>query len=344
MAQPPAILDRAMAAFFGMALGDAMGMPSQTLTQAQIAARYGQISDFLPPCDGHPVSDGLTAAQVTDDTEQTLLLARRLVASPEAFDEQGWARDLLDWEADVKARGLHDLLGPSTKRALESLLAGVPVTQTGREGTTNGAAMRILPIGISVSTEPLANFVACVAQTCRVTHNTGEAIAGASAVAAVISAGLDGIGFEGAVPVAIRAAEIGQTLGYDKGRPDMAQCIVAALDRAAAHPTLSEFAEQTGTSVASFQSVPAAFGVVRLAGGDPWRAVCLAANIGDDTDTIGAIAGAMSGACSGMAGLPADKIKTLKQTNDLPMEALAKALLQLRQIPAKNPLAQGLSQ
>ena len=39
--------DRATAALFGLAVGDAMGMPSQTLSRARIRALYGHIADFV---------------------------------------------------------------------------------------------------------------------------------------------------------------------------------------------------------------------------------------------------------------------------------------------------------
>ena len=172
-----------------MALGDALGMPSQTLTRAQIAAAYGRIKGFVAPIADHPVSHGLQAAMVTDDTEQTLLLARRLIADREGFDGLAWARALLDWEADVRKRGLRDLLGPSSKAALEALMAGVPATETGRNGTTNGAAMRIVPVGISTPPHDAARLVDRVAEACQVTHSTGEAIAAAAAVAMVVSLG-----------------------------------------------------------------------------------------------------------------------------------------------------------
>ena len=42
-----------------------------------------------------------------------------------------------------------DLLGPSTKRALAALLAGTDIAETGRYGSTNGAAMRITPVGVA---------------------------------------------------------------------------------------------------------------------------------------------------------------------------------------------------
>ena len=49
-------------------------------------------------------------------------------------------------------RGSLDLLGPSTKAALEELRAGAEPGTTGRTGTTNGAAMRVTPVGIAYTT------------------------------------------------------------------------------------------------------------------------------------------------------------------------------------------------
>ena len=85
-------------------------------------------------------------------------------------------------------------------------------------------------------------------------------------------------------------------------------------------------------------SVPAAFGLVRLAGGDPWRAGLLAANIGDDTDTIGAIACAMAGACAGAGSIPAEARRVLEAANRLELDEVAEGLLALRVAEAPAPL------
>ncbi len=197
------------------------------------------------------------------------------------------------------ARGSRDLLGPSSKAALEALLAGVPPTETGRNGTTNGAAMRIVPVGICTPPD-LRQIVQRVAGACQVTHDTGEAIAAAAAVVAmVVSQGLAGADFDAALPLALDAARAGNRLGAAVGERDMAGRIARALDLASRSGE-EELARDIGTSVASRASVAAAFGVVRLAGGDPWAAAQIAANIGDDTDTIGTIATAMAGACAGI--------------------------------------------
>ncbi|WP_209016343.1 ADP-ribosylglycohydrolase family protein [Roseibium sp. RKSG952] len=326
--------DRACGALAGMAIGDALGMPSQTLSRQQIAHHYGNITTYVAPYPDHPVSHSLRAAQVTDDTEQAFLLAKRLVEDCNGFDEALWAQDLLDWERDVRARGLRDLLGPSSKAALAAMLAGESALETGRNGTTNGAAMRIAPVGIATKYEPSDTFLDRVELACRMTHNTGEAIAAAAAVAAVVSSGVDGLDYDVAITAALDAAEKGQKRGYRSGETDMRKRISYALNLADTGIAADEFAQLVGTSVASNESVPAAFGVVRMASGDVWEAAQIAANIGDDTDTIGAIAGAMAGACAGIQSIDPNVLAPVRSANDLAIEATAEQLLTLRGVSA----------
>lgn len=324
------LTDRARGTLFGLAMGDALGMPSQTLSHDEIRRRYGRIESFIAPYPDHPVSHGLGAAQVTDDTEQALLLARRLTSASPRFDAAGWARDLLEWEADVRARGLRDLLGPSSRAALEAIGRGVDPGEAAKGGTTNGAAMRIAPVGIAMPADDLPALVDAVETTCRVTHNTGEAIAGAAAVAAAISARIDGVGDAECLRMALEAARMGQSRGHAAGERDMVARITLAVDTATVTGSADAIRQVVGTSVASRESVAAAFGIVVLAEGDAWKAAVLAANIGDDTDTIGAIAGAICGARAGLSNLPADKVDALRHANMLDIDALAVALTGLR--------------
>ena len=327
------LLDRAMGALFGVAIGDAMGMPSQTLSRDRIASLYGRITNFRNAVAGHPVSAGLAAGTITDDTEQSLLLAQLLIDGDGHVDAERWARSLLDWERGTRARGVHDLLGPSTKRAIDALLRGVPVSETGRFGTTNGAAMRISPLAIVVAAEPLSALVDAVEQTCRVTHNTSEAIASAAAVAAIVSAGIDGADIETAIPLALAAARLGEKRGTPATAGSVSLRIAHALALAAGARGLEDanaIAAEIGTSVAAIESVPMAFAILRLAKGDAWTAAVLSANIGDDTDTIGAIACGMAGACAGMASLPQAAMERVISVNALDLEPLVMALLKLR--------------
>jgi ADP-ribosylglycohydrolase len=106
--------DRALGALLGGALGDAMGMPTQLLSPVEIKHHYGFVEDFVAPVPDHPVSQGLLAGTITDDTEQTLLLSSVLLGSGSGFDHHAWVKALIAWEDDIRARGGYDLLGPST--------------------------------------------------------------------------------------------------------------------------------------------------------------------------------------------------------------------------------------
>jgi len=329
---PDPQFDRALGALLGVAIGDAMGMPSQTLSRDEIRSAYGEIVDFVDAAPDQPVSAGLKAGTITDDTEQSLLLARHLIERRGGFDELVWARSLRDWERDIRARGLKDLLGPSTNRAIEALSRGVPPEQVGRLGTTNGAAMRIAPVGVATPLEPLGAFVDAIEATCRLTHNTSEAIGAAAAVAAVFSAGVSGSDFETALPIALEAARLGERRGAAPLRGLVSHRIARAsrLAEERAGGDAATIALEIGTSVAAIESVPMAFAIARLAGHDAWRAAVLSANVGDDTDTIGAIACGMCGACRGAASLPAEKARLVVAVNALDLEPLIDALLRLR--------------
>jgi ADP-ribosylglycohydrolase len=325
--------DRAMATLLGGAIGDALGMPTQLLSPGQIRSRYGFVDRFVAPSDDHPVSKGLLAGTITDDTEQTLLLGRILLESGKSFDHRRWVNALLDWERDVKARGSYDLLGPSTKRAIDAINAGVSPEEAGRSGDTNGAAMRIAPVGIMLPPDPLDALVAKVAQTCRATHNTSIAIACASAVAATISHGVAGADWREASDMAVEAARLGARFGHEitgvdvAARIDWARQIVRGKD---ADEAIRLIVDLVGTGVASQESVPAAFAVLEVAEGDPWRAAVISANLGGDTDTIGAIAAGMAGACAGMARLNAGSIAGLKGIDLNEVRALAADLVAAR--------------
>ncbi|GAA1209921.1 ADP-ribosylglycohydrolase family protein [Prauserella alba] len=326
------VRDRAVGAFEGLALGDALGMPTQSMSRESIATHYGRVEGLLDAVEHQPISPGLPAGTVTDDTEQAVLVARLLVEGRGRIEPRTFARALLDWEADMIRRNLADLLGPSTKRALELLESGVSPEETGRTGTTNGAAMRITPVAIATKPD-LDRLLVAVADASRLTHNTSLGISAAAPVAAAVSAGIDGADLGSAMNHAERAAAEGASRapwaagGEIAPRIRWARAWVRELDTAALP---SAIAEVIGTSVAAQESVVAAFALAEALGDRPLDALTLAAGLGGDTDTVAAICGAILGARHGASGLPADLTADVRKVNDLDLGGVVEGLLELR--------------
>jgi len=327
-----AIRARALGAFYGLALGDALGMPTQSMSRSQILADYGSIRSFQDAGPHQLIATGMPAGSVTDDTEQAMMLARLLIQGRGRFDARTFALGLLDWERGMEARGSLDLLGPSTKAAVHRLTDGESVETSGRFGTTNGAAMRITPVGIAYDLSSMATFVDAVARASEVTHNTNLGIASAAAVGAAVSAGVSGASLAEAINAAIAAAAEGATHGYWMAGGSIAARIRWATDylsgMTAAAQTEAVY-EVIGTSVASQESVVAAIALAATAR-DPWETVCLAASIGGDTDTIAAMTGAILGSVFGVEQWPADSISTVESVNALQLTPLVDELLALR--------------
>jgi ADP-ribosylglycohydrolase len=325
------LASRAVGALTGLAVGDALGMPTQSWPREHVLARFGTLTGFEPGPPDQPIAPNMPAGSVTDDTEQAVLLGRLLVAGGGRVDPHGLAAALLAWERDMRRRGCLDLLGPSTRAAVAAIEAGEPVETAGRNGTTNGAAMRIAPIGVAY---PVGEeLVDRVVEASRVTHDTGVALSGAAAVAAAVSAGLAGADVTGASAAAVEAAGRAATRGHWVAAGDVAarigwaRTLVAGADPRTAADLVYRL---VGTSVATQESVPAAFAVLAVHPDDPWRACLLAASLGGDTDTIAAMVGAVAGACHGVAAFPAHAVRTVERVNGLDLAGLATDLLALR--------------
>lgn len=334
-------LSHAHGALAGLALGDALGMPTQEMSPAQIRAVYGRITGLVDGDASQPYAPGMPAGSVTDDTEQALLVASLLIrgrgssSGRVALNAVEFAHALLAWEDSMIERGSLDLLGPSTKAALERVRAGEDPLTVGGEGTTNGAAMRVTPIGIAVSTEDPEAFAEAVWSSCRVTHATRQGFQSAALVAAAVSMGIDAArstspNLRGLLWKAVTYVDSLPEHGAWTPDPD----VVAATRRAmqlAVNPASSSLeclAEQVGTSVASAHAIPMAFAL--LARDPSPQALMDAANIGGDTDTIGAIAGAILGAALGVEVLPTDSLSMIEEVSHLGLSTVARELLELR--------------
>ena len=332
---------RAYGALAGLALGDALGMPTQAMSPEQIRAVYGTITGLVDGDASQPYAPGMPAGSVTDDTEQALLVASLLIrgrgssSGRVALDAGEFAHALLAWEDSMIERGSLDLLGPSTKAALEGVRAGEDPLTVGGAGTTNGAAMRVTPIGIAMSTADPEAFADAVWSSCQVTHATRQGFQSAALVAAAVSMGIDAArsttpDLRGLLWKALSYVDSLPERGAWTPDPD----VIAATRRAmqlVANPASSSLeclVEQVGTSVASAQAIPMAFAL--LARDPSPQALLDAANIGGDTDTIGAIAGAILGAALGFEVFVGRGLAQVELASHLDLPSVALELLELR--------------
>ena len=334
-------LSRAYGALAGLALGDALGMPTQAMSPEQIRAVYGRITGLVDGDASQPYAPGMPAGSTTDDTYQALALASFLgrgegsSAGGVTLELGGFACELLNWEEWMKAQGSLDLLGPSSKAALERVRLGEDPLRVRGMGTTNGAAMRVTPIGIAVSTEDPEVFADSVWSTCQLTHATHQGFQSAALVAAAVSMGID---WDAPSPSDMMTL-LWKTLTYVDSLPERGAWtpdpdVIAATRRAmqlAVNPassSLERLVEQVGTSVASAHAIPMAFAL--LARDPSPQALLDAANIGGDTDTIGAIAGAILGSLLGVEAFDAAMLTQVESVSGLHLTEAATAMLVLR--------------
>ena len=336
-------LSRAYGALAGLALGDALGMPTQAMSPEQIRAVYGRITGLVDGDASQPYAPGMPAGSVTDDTEQALLVASLLIrgrgssSGRVALNAVEFAHALLAWEDSMIERGSLDLLGPSTKAALERVRAGEDPLTVGGEGTTNGAAMRVTPIGIAVSTEDPEAFAEAVWSSCRVTHATRQGFQSAALVAAAVSMGIDAQrtftfpeDVRSLLWKALTYVESLPARGAWTPEPDVVAATRRAMQLVANPSCLSRklLVEQVGTSVASAHAIPMAFALLARA---PSPQVFIdAGSIGGDTDTIGAIAGAILGAILGFEVFVGRGLAQVELASRLDLPSVALELLELR--------------
>jgi len=225
----------------------------------------------------------------TDDTEMMIVLAESLLEHGSVTEER-LAQAFL--ERCNPSRGY----GAGTLEVLALWRAGVPVEAAagrlfGGEGSLgNGAAMRIAPIAVMFADSP-DELRAQAERSARLTHAHPLAVDAATVQAAAVAAALRG---EDILATARAAAEHA--------------VVRRQLDRAAAlldsELEPAEVGELLGNSAIGYESVPTAI-FAAASQGSFEQVVSFAVRCGGDTDTLGAMAGALGGAAFGSTSIPA---------------------------------------
>lgn len=326
--------ERILGALYGQALGDAMGMPSELWPRTRVKAHFGWIDRFLPGPKDNNAACYFGRAEFTDDTSMALCLADALLERNGEIDPDLIGRNILEWALRFDAFN-KNVLGPTSKIALNAIRDGKPVAELENNGVTNGAAMRVSPLGCLLPARDLDAFIDDVALASSPTHKSDLAVAGAVVVAWAISRAIEGDSWTAIVDslpaIALHAQQKRITTFSASlcARLEMALKIVRNADGAEA--ASEQLYQAIGAGTSTIESVACAIAMVELAQTDPNRCAILCANLGGDTDTIGAMATAICGALQGVSAINPQWKQELDAVNQLDFSRYATALAGLRQ-------------
>lgn len=325
------MLDKAYGCLLGTGIGDAMGMPASFMTARQIKKNYGRINDFLPPSEEQIVHGDLNEGEITDDTEEALIISSVLIEAGK-FDTDLFVAKMKKWALDNKMLE-STLIGPSTRRFLETIIKDGDYKETGKLGDTNGGAMRVAPVGI-FNEGNVDKAIEDAYQSALPSHGSRPGIASTCAIAAAIAEAMkDDTTPRRVMLAAFKGAKIGEEKGYDIPSPSVSMRIKLAMDIVDENKDkdLDEIcyilSEIIGASMKSYESIPLSLGVFYAARGEFEKGLVSVINLGDDADTNGSIVGGLCGAYSGAGKIKAEWIEKVSSSNKLDFKEIAQNLL-----------------
>jgi ADP-ribosyl-[dinitrogen reductase] hydrolase len=274
-----AMTDRAAGALQGLAIGDAVG------TTLEFSRRDAgpRLTDMVG---GGPFD--LAPGQWTDDTAMALALGESLVASGR-FDAPDCMRRFLAWyrEGEYSCTGTCFDIGGATATALRRFEGdGDPFAgSVDPRSAGNGSLMRLSPVAIWGARRGETVVTEVAREQSRTTHGAEECLAACAGYALLTARAILGM----------PRAGIPAPLAID-GPPRIVEIFAGGWRGKARHEIRS-----SGYVV---HSLEAALWCIDETGTFE-EAVLLAANLGDDADTVAAITGQLAGALYGAAGIPA---------------------------------------
>ena len=285
---------------FGLAVGDALGVP------VEFRPRGSFHVTGMQGCGTHNQPPGTWS----DDTSLTLCLADSL---SRGFDLSGIARNFVRWydEGAFTAHGDVFDIGISTSKAISRLKSGAAPEKagcTGADENGNGALMRIAPLALYIAGKPGTERFNITKAVSSITHAHPWSVAACFIYVEYLRkllAGLDK-----------NAAYKELQTDFQDRCPYIDSGALARFDRILRDDVsaLPESSIRSGGFV--IDTLEAALWCF-LTTSNYADAVLEAVNLGDDTDTTAAVTGALAGLFYGLDAIPAGWLQTLAGTDDI---------------------------
>ncbi|HEX5269927.1 MAG TPA: ADP-ribosylglycohydrolase family protein [Gemmataceae bacterium] len=286
---PVDLLDRFRGCLLGLAAGDALGGRFEAQSPDWITGRYPTPAALV----ADPPGDTL---HYTDDTQMAIGVAETLVENLEVLEERLCHHFVANY---VPSRGY----GRGARCVLEAMEEGqdyrtVAATQFPSGSLGNGGAMRVAPVGLLFH-DDLDEVWEQARRSALPTHTHPLGIEGAQLLAVAVALCLRPTEFD-------RAAFFEELL-----RRCQSDEYRGRLERAAAAQSPEDVA-RLGNGIKAPESVPTAIALFASAPESYTEVVGRAILLGGDTDTIAAMAGALSGAYLGVEAIPAALLHRLE--------------------------------
>lgn len=301
------------------ATGDAMGMPTEFMTRNHIKHFLKEDEDFIDPAKSI-LHKNLFRFQVTDDTEQVLYLIKRYSKDRKITAENTY-ETLEEWvkESDAIEKGY---IGPNSLKALKNLKEGASVKEAGKNGTTCGAAMRVLAPALCVKRGDEKALINAVINCSIPTHNTNLALEGAMGLGFAYHYLACGYSTEEVMDKLESGCKIGEESSEYKnagaGSLERIKLIKKYIPGFRKDEEVSDFIYSViGTGLGTNEVFPSAVGIFLYCGKDVFKALKLSSRLGGDTDTIGAISGALCTLYGKNHNIPRKYIDEISKLNNI---------------------------
>ncbi len=330
--------DRLCGSILGQALGDALGFvveaqpPEVARVYVEGWLRAGRAGEWAHP--------QFPFGQYSDDTQ----LARELLRSFQ--DAGGWSPAAFAGRlAELFREGSEVGAGRGTRSAALRLLMGVAWHEAGTPApyAGNGGAMRAGTLGLLLRDR--AAMCRAAREQARVTHLDQRCAAGAVTVARAVALAGQRASVE---PAAFLAELAGWAEADDSSVADAIRRLPEWLhlepEAAARHVHESgldpaHIHRWQGISAFVIPSVLWSLYAFLRSPDDYWETICTAIAVGGDTDTMAAIAGAISGARVGVAGLPQDLVARVNDRGSWGADALTGLALSCERLTSHSDSA-----
>ncbi len=303
--------NRYRGALLGLAAGNALGCPVEGFTAGQIRSLFPRGMREIP--------EGESDKPWDDDVAQAIELAESLLAAG-IFEPDDYLRRLIRW-MEESGRGI----GIQTHRVLTLAQAGGRGSEaaravwesSGRRAAGNGAVMRCAPVALRWRRDPI-RLIEDAGHSARVTHYDPRCVWSSVAICATIVHGLAGSHWT--------LHELADGLERVGAPAEIAEATRKAAVADLAGLELDERSSM-GYTVRTMTAGLWAF----LNAGEFEETVRVVINAGGDTDTNGAVVGAVLGARFGTAAIPEGWLNRLPDRSAL--ESLADRLWEAAESP-----------